>query len=29
MLMRYDGETAEQRLQRRRERWTPAQLLHG
>jgi hypothetical protein len=28
-LMRYDGETVENRLQRRRERWTPAQLLHG
>ena len=29
MLMRYDGETVEHRLQRRRERWTPAQLKRG
>ncbi len=29
MLMRYDGETPENRLQRRRARWTPAQLLCG
>jgi hypothetical protein len=27
--MRYDGESSEQRLQRRRQRWTPARLLHG
>jgi hypothetical protein len=25
--MHYDGETSEQRLQRRRQRWTPARLL--
>jgi hypothetical protein len=29
ILMRYDGETVEHRLQRRRERWTPAQLVRG
>ena len=29
VLMRYDSETSEQRLQRRRQRWTPAQLLRG
>ncbi len=29
LLMRYDGDTPENRLQRRRERWTPAQLLAG
>ncbi len=28
-LMRYDAETPEQRMQRRRERWTPAQLERG
>ena len=26
-LMRYDGETPQARLKRRRERWTPAQLV--
>lgn len=26
-LMRYDGETPATRLQRRRERWTPARLI--
>lgn len=26
-LMRYDGETPAARLQRRRERWTPARLI--
>lgn len=26
-LMRYDGETPASRLQRRRERWTPARLI--
>lgn len=26
-LMRYDGETPQSRLQRRRERWTPARLV--
>jgi hypothetical protein len=26
-LMRYDGETLQARLQRRRERWTPARLV--
>lgn len=26
-LMRYDGETQQSRLQRRRERWTPARLV--
>lgn len=29
MLMHYDGETTEARLQRRRERWTPAQVVGG
>jgi hypothetical protein len=29
LLMRYDGETVVTRLQRRRERWTPARLLRG
>ena len=29
VLMRYDGESNEQRLQRRRQRWTPARLLRG
>ena len=28
-LMRYDSETPEQRMQRRRERWTPSQLERG
>jgi hypothetical protein len=27
--MRYDGETAQSRIQRRRQRWTPARLLSG
>jgi hypothetical protein len=27
--MRYDSESSEQRLQRRRQRWTPARLLRG
>jgi hypothetical protein len=29
VLMRYDGETAQSRIQRRRQRWTPARLLSG